>query len=345
MKRAVVLPILIFAVITAILAVFLSQAFTLPLTYAQSAYPPPESLVSSLPPVPYPAPGDVFTKPTPVPTEKVISVKISIDVIINGLVCNDTVELQIIPDTEKTTSSLQVLGVTLPKLNFHNESRRITTTAIPVGTYKLMVSAPASYFREPQGYLFQVSEAGIVGSSDTPLYFKLIPPSAQDLPPCRDFSPQPDTTASESKSPDTLFEEIAVCQAEYIIDLSAPTKYPEPREQGNNGVLGAGYHYAGPKTTQSNKGILGRNFVVDPGVFHGGAYQFIAERVYASNGANWMEAGWAEVSWRGNAQYIYQYDSATQTWHFYDQYALSTGTAVETLVKSDGNNYWIAELY
>jgi len=136
-----------------------------------------------------------------------------------------------------------------------------------------------------------------------------------------------------------------VCQVEYIIDLSAPPKHPEPREQGNNGVLGVGYHYAGPKTTQGNKGILGRNFVVNPGVINGGAYQFVAERVYAANGANWIEAGWAEVSWRGNAQYIYEYDSATQTWHFYDQYTLSTGTAVRTLVKSEGINYWFAELY
>ncbi len=347
MKRTVYLPILMFVLITAILAVFLSQTSTEPQTYAQSAYPPPEATVLSLLPTPYPAPGDVTAYPTPIPTEKLITVKILIDVVVAGLEDNDTVELQIAPDTDKTTSRLLALGVVLPKFSLHNETQRIATTDIPVGTYKLMVSGPPSYFHEPKGYLFQVSEEGIVGSSDTPLHFKLIPPSAQDLPPCRDSSLQSDTTASESELQDPLLEENAVCQSEYIVDLSAPPKQPEPWEQENNSLLSVGYHYVGPKTTQSNKGILGRNFVVNPGVIHGGATQFIAERVYASsaNGANWIEAGWAEVSWRDDRQYVYQYDSTTHTWHWYDQYTLSTGTTVETLVKSDGNNYWIAELY
>jgi hypothetical protein len=347
MKRIVYLPILMFVLITAILAVFLSQTPTEPHIYAQSAYPPPAATVLYLPPTPYPAPEDVTAYPTTVPIEKLITAEISIDVVVEGLEGNDTAELQIVPDTSITTSRLQTLGIAMPILSLHNETQRIAIATIPIGTYKLMVSAPTAYFREPQGYLFQVSEAGIVGSSDTTLHFMLIPPSAQDLPPCRDSSLQSDTTASESESQDPLLEENAVCQSEYIIDLSAPLKQPEPWEQENNSLLSVGYHYVGPKTTQSNKGILGRNFVVNPGVIHGGAGQFIAERVYAStaNGANWIEAGWAEVSWRDNRQYVYQYDSTTQAWHWYDQYTLSTGTPVETLVKSDGNYYWIAELY
>lgn len=188
MNRAVGLPILICVVIIAALAAFLSYASILSKTYAQSAYPLPGSSVSTQPltPVPYPAPEDVTTKPISTPTEEVITVEVSITVTVDGLVDSDTVELQIVPDTGKTTSSLQVLGINLPKISFRNEVGRVGTTAIPVGTYKLIVFAPDSYFREPQGYLFQLTETGIVNHSGAFFHFNLIPPSAQDLPPCRD---------------------------------------------------------------------------------------------------------------------------------------------------------------
>lgn len=347
MKRTVYLSILIFILTTMIIGVVMSQISPIPHTYAQLAYPPPEATISYLPPTPYPEPLEVTSYPTTFPTAELITSEISFDVIVEGLEGNDSVELQILPDTSKTTSRLQTLGITLPILSLNNETQRINITTIPVGTYKLIISSPPSYFREPEGYLFQVSESGIVGRLDTPLHFVLIPPSAQDLPPCRDVVLQSDPIVSESESPDIFLKENPVCQSEYIIDISATPKLPEPWEPGNNSLLGVGYHYVGPKTTQSNKGILGRNFVVNPGVIHGGNDQFIAERVYASNanGANWIEAGWAEVSWRDNRQYVYQYDSTTQAWHWYDQYTLSTGTPVETLVQSDGNYYWIVELY
>jgi hypothetical protein len=254
-------------------------------------------------------------------------------VIVDGLEGKDTVELQMIPDTEKTASNLQALGATLAKTSFHNEAGRIATTAIPVGMYKLMIFAPDSYFREPQGYLFQVTETGIVNRSATSFHFKLIPPSAQDLPPCRDAM----VIASPS-SPNPVgnipFEEPKViCRAERLIDVSTLPKQPEqPTESKSNGVLGVGYHYAGPHTFQDNQGVWGRNYVVNPSAIQGGEYRFIAERVYAANGANWMEAGWAEVSWRDDRQYVYQFDSATQTWHFYDQYSLSIMSPVETEV-------------
>ncbi len=45
-----------------------------------------------------------------------------------------------------------------------------------------------------------------------------------------------------------------------------------------------------------------------------------------------MEAGWAEVSWRDDEQYVYEFDSVTQTWNFFDEYILSSGSAVETRV-------------
>jgi hypothetical protein len=55
-----------------------------------------------------------------------------------------------------------------------------------------------------------------------------------------------------------------------------------------------------------------------------------------------MEAGWAEVAWRDDKQYVYEFDSATLEWHFFDQFTLSPGSAVETLVeyRPDTGTWW-----
>ena len=162
MKRAAFLLILIFAVVIAALAFSLDQKSISRLTYAQSAYPPPESYVVLPEVIPYPAPGDITTVLTPLPAEKVLTVSTSIDIIVEGLEGNDTVEIRIVPDSEKTASDVQTAGITLPVISLHNEFQRISLTAIPVGSYQLTIFAPASYFREPQGYCFQVQESGIV---------------------------------------------------------------------------------------------------------------------------------------------------------------------------------------
>lgn len=65
-----------------------------------------------------------------------------------------------------------------------------------------------------------------------------------------------------------------------------------------------------------------------------------------------MEAGWAEVPWRDNRQYIYEYDYVHRQWIFFDEYVLASGSQVETDVQYDasqdlwkaryhlGDNYW-----
>jgi hypothetical protein len=69
--------------------------------------------------------------------------------------------------------------------------------------------------------------------------------------------------------------------------------------------------------------------VVDPQVSHTTADEHVVEHVYAAYGFDrWIEAGWAEVSWRDNRQYIYEFDSANNTWNWYDQYTLTPGTPV-----------------
>lgn len=116
------------------------------------------------------------------------------------------------------------------------------------------------------------------------------------------------------------------------------------------GPSNVGYHYAGPVTFQDNQGVWGRNTVVNPNVPHPGpaGNRFVAERVYANDASwdHWMEAGWAEVSWRDDRQYIYQYDSVDATWVFFDEYVLAPGTTVETDVQYDPNlDMWKARYY
>lgn len=59
-----------------------------------------------------------------------------------------------------------------------------------------------------------------------------------------------------------------------------------------------------------------------------------------------MEAGWAEVWWRDDRQYIYEFDSVNDTWIFFDEYLLAPGLMVETDVQYDPNlGMWKARYY
>ncbi len=217
---------------------------------------------------------------------------------------------------------------------------------IPDGLYRLIFLAPAGYFRDPAGYLFQVYESEIVRFSDIPFHFQVVLPSEQRLPPCREFEGQPDSELPEEQA---LLESRAVCRAERTIALSIPPKEPEPQGQENGSIIDVGYHYVGPKTFQNNTGVWGRNYVVDPGVIHPHpeVAQFVCERVYAADDSHWMEAGWVEHSELDNRQYIYEYDSATHSWNFFvGQFSLSPGTSVETRVWYDSSiSQWVAELW
>ena len=332
MKHSSVLPMLIFSIFGLLLLFSLSLSASANLTHAQNGYPPPVSNVILPESNPYPAPN----VPASSPIEDVLTVSTSIDIIVEGLEGNDTVEIQVVPDSETTASDLQLAELTRPIVSLHNEFQRINVPAIPIGSYILTISAPASYFREPQGYLFQVQESGIVNRLGYPLYFKLIPSSAQDLPPCpgADVMETDPLLSIEPTEDMPLEEPQIICRAERIIDLSSTPKLPEQQPTETlNGILDIGYHYVGPMTYQNNNGVWGRNYVVDAGVRHSpGPEQFVAERVYANNGSNWMEAGWVELWSRDDHQYVYEYDSATHAWHYFDQFPLSIGSIVETIV-------------
>jgi len=220
------------------------------------------------------------------------------DVEVEGLPGAERAMLRMQPVLEEIGVCLAERGVTLPEMAFGNGRHRLQLQEIPDGAYyKLELQAPPSFFRDPAGYLFQVQDGQIVRRPGFVFRFRLVPPSEQDLPPCREFEkgftlPLSDPASRARDIPaDTQKDG---CRAEGTVDISAPPKQPErPREMG---TLSVGYHYIGPMTYQDNRGVWGRNTVVDPNVPHvvqPPNERFVAERVYANDASwdRWIEAG------------------------------------------------------
>ena len=317
-----------------------AQAFQSPIqTPTPPPYPPP--------PTPEPSPTPFATCPPQIrwrPFEAEVEVE--------GLPGGERAMLRLQPVLEEISVCLAARGITLPETTFGNGRHRLHLPEIPDGAYyKLEVQAPPSFFRDPAGYLFQVRDGQIVRRPGFVFRFRLVPPSEQDLPPCRDFEkrftlPPSEPAAGTGDIPADTQKD--ACRAEGTVDISAPPKQPErPREMS---TLSVGYHYAGPMTYQDNQGVWGRNTVVDPNVPHPGpaGNRFVVERVYANDASwtHWMEAGWAEVSWRNDRQYIYEFDTVNNTWIFFDEYSLTPGSRIETDVQYDPNlGMWKARYY
>lgn len=94
----------------------------------------------------------------------------------------------------------------------------------------------------------------------------------------------------------------------------------------------AGYHWNGYRTNaRSYAGGKVEIEVRDPSVDHdlpSGTEEFVANRVLTqtSTTSDWLEVGWAEVSWKDNNQYVYSYDTEEGTWGFPGGYNLTTGS-------------------
>lgn len=284
------------------------QAFQSPIeTPTQPPYPPPATpTLPPYPPPPTPAPSPTPSVACPPQTRWGT---FEADVEVEGLPGAARAMLRVRPILGEIAACLAARGITLPEMAFGNGRHRLQLQEIPDGAYyKLEVQALPSYFRDPAGYLFQVQDGQIVRRPGFVFRFRLVSPAEQDLPPCREFEkftpPPSDLAPGVGDIPADTQKD--ACRVEGTVDISTPPKQPErPRETG---VLDAGYHYAGPMTTQDNQGGWGRNIVVDPNVPHPGpaGNRFVVERVYANDASwdHWIEAGWGEVSWRDDRQYM-----------------------------------------
>lgn len=115
-----------------------------------------------------------------------------------------------------------------------------------------------------------------------------------------------------------------------------PKGWPSPRP---------GRHIGVETTSYNSIGIIGASTVVNPAVPHPST-SFLSQRILAKscNESHWIEVGWVEAGWRGDAQYIYTYDSASQLWRFFDQYVLGAGRKITVELIHSGGGTWKALL-
>ena len=112
----------------------------------------------------------------------------------------------------------------------------------------------------------------------------------------------------------------------------------------------SGYHHLGAGTSGEWRGVSGRISVVD-GTVRAGTYDFVAGRFMVKRNMGggriaWLEAGWAETGWSGaGRQQIYTFNTNTQAWQFYDQYAIKPGDRVWIDLHTDSDGVWQAWLW
>jgi len=305
-------------------------------SHAQPAYPPPSSgeLLDPYPPPPtaYPGPQESQATPSSIPTSTPELASISITISVEGLKDGNEAQVSLLPFSENLEAQVQSVEAVLPSITFSDGDHNIRAENIPTGVYKLIIQGSPEYFRNPKGYIIRVQKEIV----DQPVYqllrFNLVSSKETNLPPCREIVVENDKSGVSADLGDIPFVDQDVCMAEGLVDISGPIVGEQLRSSPDSPDYG-NYYYAGPRTTQENQGVWGRNYVVDPLLNQGVGYdQFVAERVYADNGSNWMEAGWIEKSWLDDRQYIYAMDSNVPESIVYDEFNISTGSEVETQV-------------
>lgn len=224
--------------------------------------------------------------------------------------------------------------------------------SMPDGYYQLSLNTNSGFFRKPQGYFFGVSNGQLIASPsrEGALDFEMVSPADAKLPPCRIIGGPP-TDSGMSVRANTDRE---ICQAEYYVDLSAPPRPPRQTHVGTSSLTGFAdenllqdgleYKYAGIVTNRASDGVQATLNVVNTETPH---YWTLGdhwvEHVYAKMQNNlWMEAGWAEVSWNPDIQYLYEYDAVNYEWRFFPQYSLSPGSYINVKVYNSSSTRWTA---
>ena len=88
------------------------------------------------------------------------------------------------------------------------------------------------------------------------------------------------------------------------------------------------YNHNGAQTLNRYNGAQATVEVTDPDVDHNGTpNEFVASRIMAKKYrvSQWLEVGWAEVSWKDNRQYVYTYSDESTKWQFHERYTLKPG--------------------
>jgi hypothetical protein len=121
-------------------------------------------------------------------------------------------------------------------------------------------------------------------------------------------------------------------------------------ESAKTGFTPSGYHHLGAGTSGDWGGVSGRFSVVDgsvrPQTYDFVVGRFMAKRDMGGGRIAWLEAGWAETGWASpGRQHIYTFDTNTNRWQFYDQYAVRPGDQVWLDIGTDRTGIWRAWLW
>ncbi|HWL65892.1 MAG TPA: hypothetical protein VNP73_07950 [Actinomycetota bacterium] len=88
------------------------------------------------------------------------------------------------------------------------------------------------------------------------------------------------------------------------------------------------YNHNGAQTMNRYNGAQATVEVTDPDVDHNNSPdEFVASRIMAKKYRlqQWLEVGWAEVSWKDDRQYVYTYSDESTKWQFHERYELVPG--------------------
>lgn len=173
---------------------------------------------------------------------------------------------------------------------------------------------------------FTYSEAKALGIPTLPTPNELGLPLCRPNPDWQGFaSPQEAELALRLAGADERGPECAVDPRQVIYSVRGPlAARPVPYQSGQQ----ATYRHLGARTDAF--GYYGSRITVEvsnPSVGHfASPSEFVSSRPLLSNGSNWIEGGWAEVSWMPDARYVYTYLGSGFDWYFHTQFPLSDGS-------------------
>ncbi|WP_231953610.1 hypothetical protein [Actinoplanes derwentensis] len=162
----------------------------------------------------------------------------------------------------------------------------------------------------------------------------------------------PATAAPEPQLPECAPGRASTTAPVAPAGLSSPRacRADHPLESTKIAFTPSGYHHLGAVTSGEWGGVSGRFSVVDGGI-RAQTYDFIVGRFMAKKdlGAGritWLEAGWAETGWASpGRQHVYTFNTNTNRWQFYDQYAVRPGDQVWLDISGDRTGMWRAWLW
>jgi hypothetical protein len=248
---------------------------------------------------------------------------------------NLVVTIKGLKEGDKATITLTPELSNIPIRQLSLSAKGITQTAdlsgsLKDGYYRVSISAPLEYFREPQAWDFMVSDSCLINPQSKSVVFNLIPPELQSFKPYRGQATNNMMPAPEPPSTPPL------TMVELIMSISDAPKQPI-----QTSIRSTGYHHFHWELDSAFTGIWSRFAITDPGVRHAATAEFVLDHIYT---LDWslgsLEIGWIEASWKDSSRYGFVYD-ATNGWGYFNL----PGSPLNVFLQSYGTNTWYASYW